>query len=108
MLCGSTPSASDRDHELAAALWKTGCYEARLLAARLSMNPSSFTPAQMDRWAKDFDNWAVCDTLYFTCSIARRTPSESRALLSSSPAEFVKRAAFALLWSTHGARSSVR
>ena len=53
-----------RDHDLALALWKTGWYEARMLTAFVD-DPARVTPAQMDRWAKDFDNWAICDTLCF-------------------------------------------
>jgi len=62
-----------RDHELAAALWDTGVYEARLVASFVA-DPSQVTPAQMDRWCKDFDNWAICDTMCLTCSTARPTP----------------------------------
>ncbi|HYN06345.1 MAG TPA: hypothetical protein VES67_03045 [Vicinamibacterales bacterium] len=37
-----------RDHELAAALWDTGWYEARLLTAFVD-DPERVTAAQMDR-----------------------------------------------------------
>src|SRR3954447_17073464 len=50
------------DHELAAALWKTEWLEARMLAAFVD-DPALITAAQMDRWVRDFDNWAVCDTI---------------------------------------------
>jgi hypothetical protein len=43
-----------RDHDLAAALWATGWYEARMLAALVD-EPEKVTAAQMDRWARDFD-----------------------------------------------------
>jgi 3-methyladenine DNA glycosylase AlkD len=56
------------DHELALALWDTGWYEARMLAPFVD-EPEKVTAAQMNRWARDFDNWAVCDHA-FTCSIA--------------------------------------
>ena len=49
--------ALGRDHELAAALWDTGWYEARMLAAFVD-EPARVTAAQMDRWCRDFDNWA--------------------------------------------------
>jgi len=52
-----------RDHSLAAALWKTGRYEARLMAAFIG-EPAKVTVAQMDRWCGDFDSWAVCDSVY--------------------------------------------
>ena len=81
----------------AAALWQTGWYEARMLAAFVD-DPACVTPAQMDRWCGDFDNWAVCDTVCF--HLFDRTPHAWRKVeqWSSRPDEFVKRAAFALLW----------
>ena len=85
-----------RDHDLAAALWGTGVYEARMLAAYVD-EPARVTPSQMDRWCRDFDNWAVCDTLCFT--LFDRTPHAWRKVVqwSSRRDEFQKRAAFALL-----------
>src|SRR5215510_1093986 len=50
-----------KDHALALALWKTGVYEARMLSAYVG-DPAKVTAAQMDSWARAFDNWAVCDT----------------------------------------------
>jgi 3-methyladenine DNA glycosylase AlkD len=87
-----------RDHELAAALWDTGVYEARMVASFVA-DPSQVTPAQMDRWCKDFDNWAICDTMCF--NLFDRTPHAWAKVTqwSSSKDEFVKRTAFALLWS---------
>lgn len=85
-----------RDHALAAALWKTGCYDARLLAAFVD-EPDEVTPTQMDRWAKDFDNWGVVDTVCF--KLFDQTPHAFGRVdaWATSKAEFVKRAAFALL-----------
>jgi 3-methyladenine DNA glycosylase AlkD len=85
-----------RDHELAAALWATGWYEARMLTAFID-EPERVTAAQMDRWARDFDNWAVCDTLCF--KLFDRTPHAWKKIeqWSARREEFVKRAAFALL-----------
>ncbi|BDU16805.1 DNA alkylation repair protein [Lysobacter auxotrophicus] len=85
-----------RDHALADALWDTGVYEARMLAAYVA-EPARVTPAQMDRWCRDFDNWAVCDTLCFT--LFDRTPHAFAKVVqwSSRRDEFQKRAAFALL-----------
>jgi 3-methyladenine DNA glycosylase AlkD len=91
------------DHDLAEALWKTGVYDARMLASMVD-EPDRVTPAQMDRWAKDFDNWAVVDTLAF--HLFDRTPHAFKQIEKWSKAkdEFVKRAAFALLASAalHG------
>jgi 3-methyladenine DNA glycosylase AlkD len=85
-----------RDHELAGALWKTGVYEARLLSAYVD-DPALVTPGQMDRWARDFDNWATCDTLCF--ALFDRTPHAFEMVdrWAGDPDEFVRRAAFALL-----------
>ena len=84
------------DHSLAQALWKTGWYEARLLAAFVA-EPSKLKPAEMNRWAKDFGNWAVCDTLCF--HLFDKTPHVWGRIeqWSTRREEFVKRAAFALL-----------
>jgi 3-methyladenine DNA glycosylase AlkD len=60
-----------RNHELAAALWDTGWYEARMLASLIE-EPGRVTPAQMERWCRDFDNWAICDTACF--ALFDRTP----------------------------------
>lgn len=84
------------DHALALALWDTGWYEARLLTAFVD-DPAKVTAAQMDRWARDFDNWGVCDTLCF--SLFDRTPHAWRKAeqWAKQDAEFVKRAGYALL-----------
>ncbi|MBM3508026.1 MAG: hypothetical protein FJX64_10065 [Alphaproteobacteria bacterium] len=52
------------DHALAGALWQSGVYEARMLAAFVD-EPDEVTAKQMDRWASDFDSWAICDTVCF-------------------------------------------
>ncbi|NRA98653.1 MAG: DNA alkylation repair protein [Rhodobacteraceae bacterium] len=52
------------DHDLAIALWETGNYEARSLAAFVG-DAKALTGAEMDAWASDFDNWAICDTVCF-------------------------------------------
>lgn len=85
-----------RNHALAEELWNTGIFEARMLACFID-DPSAVTPAQMDRWAKDFDGWGICDTACF--HLFDRTPHAWRKIKqwSGRKDEFVKRAAFALL-----------
>jgi 3-methyladenine DNA glycosylase AlkD len=87
-----------RNQDLAAALWKTGVYEARMLCSFVG-DPEKLTSAQMDRWCKDFDNWAICDTMCF--NLFDRTPHawEKVTQWSTKRGEFEKRTAFALLWS---------
>jgi 3-methyladenine DNA glycosylase AlkD len=84
------------DPELAAALWDSGWYEARMLTAFVD-DPIRLTATQMDRRARDFDNWAICDTLCF--HLFDRSPHAWRKIAqwSTRREEFVKRAAFALL-----------
>lgn len=86
------------NHELALALWDTGWYEARMLASFVD-DPALVTAAQMDRWCKEFDNWAICDTMCF--NLFDRTPHRWAKVTqwSSKRNEFEKRTAFALLWS---------
>ena len=85
-----------RDHALSQALWKTGWYEARMLASLVG-DPACVTPTQMEKWAKGFDNWAVCDTATF--ALWDRTPHAWPKVRewSKRKEEFVKRASFALL-----------
>ncbi len=87
---------SGTSHELAAALWQTGWYEARTVAVFVE-DPARVTRSQMDRWARDFDNWAICDTACF--HLFDRTPHALAKVTqwAKSRDEFVKRAAFALL-----------
>jgi len=84
------------NHELALALWDTGTYEARMVASMID-DPAKVTSAQMDRWCKSFDNWAICDTVCF--KLFDRTPHafEKVAQWAGKREEFVKRAGFALL-----------
>ncbi len=85
-----------KDHELSQALWASGWYEARLLAAFVG-DPKRVTRRQMNAWAASFENWADCDTVCF--HLFDRTPYafEKARQWASSPREFVKRAAFALM-----------
>jgi 3-methyladenine DNA glycosylase AlkD len=85
-----------RNHDLAGELWKTGWYEARMLTSFVD-EPARVTPAQMDRWCRDFDNWGICDTVCF--HLFDRTPHAWTMVRkwSGKREEFVKRAAFALL-----------
>ncbi|MEA2723963.1 MAG: hypothetical protein QOH59_1734 [Gemmatimonadales bacterium] len=86
-----------RNHDLAAALWDTGWYEARMLTSFVD-EPARVTSAQMDRWCRDFDNWAICDSLCF--HLFDRTPHAWQKVTqwSERREEFGRRAAFALLW----------
>ena len=85
-----------RNHTLALALWETGNYEARTVAAFVA-EPERVTPALMDRWCRDFDNWAICDTVCF--KLFDQSPHAFGRVVAWAKRkdEFQKRAAFALL-----------
>ena len=84
------------NHNLAIALWKTRWHEARMLATMVA-DPAKLTPAQMDRWCRDFDNWAICDTACFW--FFDQSPHAWRMVnvWAKRKPEFEKRTAFALL-----------
>jgi 3-methyladenine DNA glycosylase AlkD len=90
-----------KDHDLAEALWESGWYEARILAGYVD-EPARVTPAQMERWCRDFDNWAICDTVCF--ALFKRVPHAwaKANVWSQRKKEFEKRAAFALIWALAG------
>ena len=85
-----------KDHLLAQALWSSGAHEARLLACFIE-NPAEVTRRQMERWASDFDNWAVCDGcclhLFAKVPFAR----EKAKAWCVRRQEFVKRAGFSMM-----------
>jgi 3-methyladenine DNA glycosylase AlkD len=85
-----------KDHALSLALWESGWYEARLLAALVG-DPERVTRRQMNAWAAGFENWADCDTVCF--KLFDRTPFawEKASQWATSPREFVKRGGFALM-----------
>ncbi len=76
-----------KDHALSLALWESGWYEARLLAALVG-DPLRVTRRQMNAWAASFENWADCDTAASISSTGRRSrgrrPASGRPRLVSS------------------------
>jgi 3-methyladenine DNA glycosylase AlkD len=85
-----------KDQELSLQLWKTGVLEARLLAALIG-EPERTTRRQMDRWVRDFDSWAVCDTC---CgNLFDKTPYayEQAFAWCKRKEEFVRRAGFVMM-----------
>lgn len=83
-------------HELALELWKSGFHEARILAYLID-NPKEVTKEQMEFWARDFDNWAICDG---TCGhLFRKTEFayEKAFEWSERKEEFIKRAGIVLM-----------
>jgi 3-methyladenine DNA glycosylase AlkD len=85
-----------RDHALAQDLWASEIHEARTLAT-LVEEPDKVTALQMNRWAKSFDNWAVCDAACINVFRYTRFAHQKCVEWSARREEFVKRAAFALM-----------
>jgi 3-methyladenine DNA glycosylase AlkD len=85
-----------RNNALALALWATGNYEARTVAAFVA-EPERITPALMDRWCRDFDNWAICGTVCFKLFDQSPHALGRVTAWAGRKDEFQKRAAFALL-----------
>jgi 3-methyladenine DNA glycosylase AlkD len=84
------------EQALSLALWESGWYEARLLAALVG-DPERVTSRQMDAWARSFENWGDCDTVCF--KLFDRTPLawQRAPEWCASPREFVKRGGFVLM-----------
>ena len=85
-----------KDHRLALALWDSGIHEARILATLVD-EAGRVTSRQMDRWARDFDSWDVCD--HACHNLFRYTPwaFEKAAEWANAKPEFVRRAGFSLM-----------
>jgi len=85
-----------RDHGLAAELWESGIHEARILATIIDW-PADVTRSQMNRWARDFDSWDICD--HACQNLFRYTPFAFDKAVEWAHArrEFVRRAGFSLM-----------
>ncbi len=85
-----------KDHGLAGRLWRTGIHDARGLAALID-DPAKATVRQMERWAKDFNSWAVCDAA--CCCLFDKTPYawDKAVEWTERQEEYVKRAGFVLM-----------
>jgi 3-methyladenine DNA glycosylase AlkD len=81
---------------LAEQLWQTGLHDARILAALIG-EPKVITRSIMDKWARDFDSWDVCDGC--CCVLFDRSPHAWSRIAKWAPSrhEFVRRAAFSMI-----------
>jgi 3-methyladenine DNA glycosylase AlkD len=98
------------DHALAQRLWRSGIHEARILAALVD-DPVQVTPAQMERWIKDFDSWDVCDQVCGNLFDRTRYARRKAAAWAKKNPEYERRAGFALMaalaWHDKEARDEV-
>jgi 3-methyladenine DNA glycosylase AlkD len=85
-----------RDSVAAEKLWRTGFFEARLLAVFVA-EPSKVTQRQANSWAKDFECWADCDGACI--HLFRKTPfaHDLADSWSHNRRELVKRAGFTMM-----------
>lgn len=85
-----------RDHALAQKLWATGIHEARLLAGFID-DWRLVTEVQMEKWARDFDSWDICDQV--ASNLFDKTPAayQKAKTWAKRPEEFVKRAGYVLM-----------
>jgi 3-methyladenine DNA glycosylase AlkD len=84
-----------KNHDLGLKLWETGIHDARILAVLIS-EPDRVTPAQMEKWVRDFDNWDVCDGSCCHLFVDAAPAWEKAFAWSTRKKEFEKRAGFAL------------
>jgi 3-methyladenine DNA glycosylase AlkD len=85
-----------KNHELAQQLWSSGIHEARILAGLID-DSKLVDEEQMEKWAKDFDSWDVCDQVCMNLFDKTKYAYKKAMEWSSRKEEFVKRAAFALM-----------
>jgi 3-methyladenine DNA glycosylase AlkD len=82
------------DHPLALALWKSGNYDARLLATMI-VDPEQLTSQTLDRWVKDLDCYPLASAF---ARMAMRSAAAQEKMLEwkSSHAEYVGQAGWDL------------
>jgi 3-methyladenine DNA glycosylase AlkD len=64
------------DHDLAVGLWETGNHDARVLACMVA-DPLAMTARQLDTWARDLDDYVLCDA--FSGLVARGPHARRKA-----------------------------
>lgn len=83
-------------HKLALELWETEIHEARIIAYLID-DAKQVTPEQMDAWAKDFDNWAICDGACGHLFCKTNFAYDKVFEWSQREEEFIKRAGIVLI-----------
>lgn len=84
------------NHLLALELWETEILEARIVAAFIA-DYKQITEREMEKWLRDFDNWAICDGV---CSaVFDKTPIayEKAVEWTKRKSEYEKRAGFVMM-----------
>jgi 3-methyladenine DNA glycosylase AlkD len=84
------------NQDLALELWQTEILEARILAAFIA-DPKQITKSLMNRWVRDFDNWAICDGVCMHCFRNTSFAHEMIRPWTKRKEEFVRRAGFTMI-----------
>lgn len=85
-----------KNHALAEKLWSSGIHEARILASMVD-DHRQVTSEQMDKWARDFNSWDLCDQCCNNLFRKVKFAHDKTLAWSSREEEFVKRAGFVLI-----------
>lgn len=83
-------------HRLASELWNSGFHEARILAGLID-ETEKVTEIQIEKWAKDFDSWDVCDQVCSSLFDKTNFAWQKVIEFSKRKEEFVKRTGFTLM-----------
>jgi 3-methyladenine DNA glycosylase AlkD len=85
-----------KSYATALELWTSGVHEAWIAATLIDELPL-VTRSQMNRWARDFDSWDICN--HACHNLFRYTPFafEMAAKWARAKAEYVRRAGFSLI-----------
>ncbi|MGJ5818437.1 DNA alkylation repair protein [Paludibaculum fermentans] len=84
-----------RDHALAAQLWATGNFDARVLGTMIA-DPQAMTPAELDRWVKDLEGAPLTD-LFGKFAAQTTHARKMREKWMKSKEEFTAQAGWLLL-----------
>lgn len=97
-----TPALTDmarrvgKDHALAQMLWSSGIRDARVVAFMID-DPKLVTEGQMDRWAKDFRSWDICDGCCLHLFVDAEAAPKKAVQWTKSTGEYVKRAGYVMI-----------
>jgi 3-methyladenine DNA glycosylase AlkD len=85
-----------KDMTLSRELWKTGFHEARMIDGFIA-DPKKITEKDMDEWVRDFNSWDICDVVCFGLFCKTDLYDKKIAEYASNEAEYIRRAAFAMI-----------
>lgn len=87
---------TNRNHELALKLWEQDTRETRILAAMIA-EPDKVTNELIDKWAKAFNYWEICDQCVMNLFEKTEFAWTKAVEYSTKEEEFIKRTGFVLM-----------